>query len=164
MRREVWGVEPACGGGVRSVGRGRGRGWGDSGSTLLLVPAATMVVLALAAIAVDLSMLHAARRDLVAAAGRAVDDAVMSLDQAGARRGEFDRLDVVRARRIVEFELAAARLSGPIVDGPRVTAGPGRSLHVEVAIEVDHLFGSAVPGFGGSDRVRVDVGAELVDR
>ena len=99
MRREISGVEPACGGGVCSVGRGRGRGWGDSGSTLLLVPAATMVVLALAAIAVDLSMLHAARRDLVAAAGRAVDDAVMSLDQAGARRGEFDRLDEVRARR-----------------------------------------------------------------
>ena len=66
----------------------------ERGSTLLLFPAAILVVMALSAIAVDLSVQHGAQRDLRRVVHAAADDAAASID-----------LDLLRETTKVDFEL-----------------------------------------------------------
>lgn len=118
----------------------------ERGSALLLMPAAVLIVLVLAAITVDLSLVHLARREAMAAVEGAANDAVtFGLDEAAYRRGEGYRLDPARVRVAVERSLAidsaGERWTGP----PRVEV-LGSAVRVTVTARVDYVFARALPG------------------
>lgn len=134
----------------------------DRASTLLLVPAATMVLLLLGAIAVDLSAVHLARRELLRAAAHAADDAASMVDRAGLRRTGEARLDPDAAARVVRAELALARLPGDVTAiDVRVDAAAG-TVDVTASMDVEPVFGRAIPGVDRTT-VTVTVSGRLVD-
>lgn len=136
----------------------------ERGSALLLFPAAVMVLMVLAAITVDLSAIHMARREVYRAASQAADDAVTLLDTHALRSGELHVIDLAAARELVRDELAVATLPGPIVEGPRVQPGPRPgTIEVHLAVTVEHFFAKAIPGASHSERITVDVVGELLE-
>lgn len=129
MRRRV------CSGGDR-----------DRGSTLLLVPAGFLVVLILASIAVDMSLVHLRQRQAVDVASGAANDVVTAVaDESRLRRGAGVGLDQSAAEAAVERIVAASDLAPNVVGSPvvRVTAD---SVEVELTVEADYIFAGAVPG------------------
>jgi Flp pilus assembly protein TadG len=134
----------------------------ERGSTLLLFPAAVLVLLTLAAIAVDLSGLHLARRELSRATEQAADDAAAMIDEAAARGDGEAHIDHAAAERVVRFELAVARLRGRLIGSPHVVVDDRTdTVTVEATIEVDPVFGS-VPG-RGPQRITVRSVGRLID-
>ena len=136
----------------------------ERGTALLLFPAAVMVLMVLAAIAVDLTSIHLARRELYRTASQAADDAAAMIDHHSLRAGDLRTIDLGAATRLVRSELAAAKLPGAVVDGPRVRLGPRPgTVEVTLTISVEHFFAKAIPGAGESERITVDVVGELLD-
>ena len=130
----------------------------------MLFPAAVMVLMVLAAIAVDLTSVHRARREVYRSASQAADDAAAMVDQHSLRAGDLHTIDLAAARRLVRAELALAGLPGPIVDGPRVELGPRPgTVAVHVAVSVDHFFAKALPGAASTERITVDVVGEILE-
>jgi hypothetical protein len=125
----------------------------DRGSALMLMPAAVLIVLVLAAITVDLSLVHLGRREASAAAEAAANDAVtFGLDEAAYRRGEGYHLDPGRVRTAVKRSLSVQSTSRRWVGSPHVTI-EGTRVTVTVTIRIDYLFARAIPG--GPDRTTV---------
>ncbi len=80
----------------------------ERGSVLALVPAGLLVLMLLAAIAVDSSVAYLGRRELAAAADAAANDAVTyGLDEARFRETGAFALDPVRAEEAVRRALLA---------------------------------------------------------
>ena len=132
------------------AGRPSGRATGDAGSSLLLYPAAIMVVLVLGAIAVDLSAVHLAKRQVLDLAASAANDAVTAgLDQATFRStGEYV-IDPVLAAEAAARTVAANDPDGSttivaVVAGP----GPGQ-VTVELSTPATQVFAKALPGDPG---------------
>jgi hypothetical protein len=123
-----------------------GRSTGDRGSTLLLVPAGFLVVLIMASIAVDMSLVHLRQRQAVDVASGAANDAVTAAAEEGALRGG-DGVAVSQsdAEAVVERIVAASDLAPEVVGAPvvRVTAA---SVEVELTVRADYVFAGAVPG------------------
>lgn len=113
----------------------------------MLMPAAVMIVLVLGAIAVDLSIVQMARRDLLDVAASAANDAAgYGLDAATFRQTGAYAIDLPRAEEAVRRSVAAHNLSRRVTD-VRVVPGPGvDQVTVELAMPVDHLFAKAIPG------------------
>jgi hypothetical protein len=110
------------------------------------MPASVFVVLVLAAITVDLSMVHLGRREGLAAAESAANDAVtFGLDEAAYRRGEGYHLDLGRARTAVERSVSVQFSGDEQVSAPQV-AIDGTRVTVTVTIRIDYLFARALPG------------------
>lgn len=142
----------------------------ERGSVLLLFPVGVLIVLVLAAVAVDSSIAFLGERELAAAVAAAANDAATEAlsDSAFYRRGtvELDRSEVAR---VVEARVRSS------VDEGRYQAldvqawviapagsGCGWSLRVEATAMVRYLFASALPG--GPDQARVDAGATSTPR
>lgn len=131
----------------------------DTGSTLMLMPAAVLVVLVLAAIAVDLSAVQLGRRELVHAAASAANDAVgAGLDEDRLRRGEGYRLDRRRVERAVIESLAAQRVLDDLTAPPAVTID-GATVTVTLQGRVGHVFARALPGAPDHTSVRARASA-----
>ena len=133
---------------------------GDGGSVLMLVPAAVLIVLVMAAIAVDMSPLHLRQRqahDLAAAAAN--DAATAAADQAALRGGDY-----------VLDEDVAGRVAAAVVeasDRPEIAVAPqvrivGEVVEVEVALEADYIFAGVVPGAPDGRTVRATARATAV--
>jgi Flp pilus assembly protein TadG len=138
---------------------------GDAGSSLMLMPAAVMVVLVLGAIAVDLSVVHLAHRDLLSVADSAANDAVTAgLDPDALRAtGEY-HLDIGRATQAVQRTLAVHQLTGraTII---AVTTGPAPGqVTVELSMTVDYVFAKAIPGANDGTTVRAHATATAAQR
>jgi hypothetical protein len=128
----------------------------ERGTTLLLFPAAVLVLMVLGSIAVDLGAVYTARRSLIREVGAIADDAAGHLDVAALRRGEPPSIDLAAARRSALADLAATDLPGEPVGPPVVEAGPTPdTVVVEVTRDVPHLFGRAVPGVPRTERIVV---------
>ena len=134
----------------------------DRGSSLMLMPAAVLVVMVLGAIAVDQSIVYTQQRELVAAAEAAANDAAgYGLD----RDAFYDRNEVVfdlaRARAAALAALRARRIDARA----EVSLGPG-GTEVEVSLrrEVEYVFAGAIPGAPGTTEVRARASAELRHR
>ena len=125
---------------------------GDAGSSLMLMPAAVLVVLVLGAIAADLSQLHNAKRGLIGVANSVANDAVTyGLDVSSLRGGSAD-----------EFPLDESRVNTAIAASLREHASPtrryqlvdtdidrvNRTVTVTLAGPVDWIFARALPGIG----------------
>lgn len=113
----------------------------------MLMPAGVLVVLVLAAITVDLSVVHLARRDLVAAASAAANDAAtQGLDQDRLRRGGDLALDPYLTEQAVLHALFARGRLDDLSEPPQVTIAGPRTVTVRLTREVDYVFAKALPG------------------
>lgn len=135
----------------------------ERGSTLLLVPAAVMVLLLLGAIAVDLSAVHLARRELLRSASHAADDAAQMVDQTRLRLAGTATLDTAAAERVARFHLAVARLPGEVTDVSVVVDPEDGRVDVTASMTVEAVFSRAVPGAAGTTTVTVTATGRLLD-
>lgn len=126
-----------------------GRHCDDHGSVLMLVPAAVLVLVVLAAIAIDSAIVVLAQRDLLNRTAAAANDvAGFAVSEDGFYRSAdgLVELDQERARAFVDLVFSAERRppSYESWDGRAVT--DGRRVVVEATARVRYLFAPAVPG------------------
>ena len=120
-------------------------GTSEHGSVLMLMPAAVLIVIVLAAMTVDMSIVHLAEREAAAAADAAANDAVTwGLDETTLYQDGEYRLDAGRVRESVNRSLAAHEISGRLSSVS--VSNDIDSVSVNVEIEVDYVFARALPG------------------
>jgi Flp pilus assembly protein TadG len=117
----------------------------ERGTVLMLMPAAVLVLVVLASIAVDFSLQGMRARSLHnAAAGAANDAATAALSQQGLREGDT-WVDVEAAQRVAAQSLAARGVD--LAALPIVTISPdGREVTVQLQATYDYVFAPAIPG------------------
>jgi Flp pilus assembly protein TadG len=136
----------------------------DRGSALMLMPAAVLVVMVLAAITMDLSLVHLGRRETMAAAEAAANDAAtFGLDERAYRTGAGYALDPVRAHRAMQQSIAAAGLADDLASPPQM-AVLGTTVQVRLTIRVNYVFARALPGVAHSTTVTATGSATPVAR
>jgi Flp pilus assembly protein TadG len=117
----------------------------ERGSALVLMPAGVLVVLILASIAVDMSVVHLRKRQALDLAASAANDAATGgVDPADLRAGAF-RLDPATARQVVLRTVAASELAPYLAAEPAVTV-TAAGVEVTLAVEADYVFAGVVPG------------------
>jgi Flp pilus assembly protein TadG len=133
---------------------------GDQGSALMLVPAGVLVMLILAAIAVDLSAVHLAQRGLLDAAADAANDAAgAAINESSLRTSGSYRVDVDRARRIATESVLAQRIPHLDFAASRVEVDPATGTVTVVLVRsVDRIFARAIPG--AADTVQLTARAQ----
>ena len=136
----------------------------ERGSVLLLMPAAALIVIVLAAIAVDLSLVRIRHEQLENVAAAAANDAANQLDQSALRAGGDPStptvvLDPERVATVVAETVEAQGLGGVSIVRADVD---GREVVVTLSIEVEHLFGRALPGTPDHRRVTASGSATLL--
>ncbi len=116
------------------------------GSVLMLMPAAVLVVLVLAAISVDLSVVFLRQRQASSTAVDVANDlASAALDEAGFRESGRFALDPERARRLGRAYLAASDLGPQLVDVD-IEVLRDDTVRVAITVRVDYVFAKAIPG------------------
>lgn len=133
----------------------------DRASVLLLYPAALLVVVALAAVTVDLARVHLAHRQADDLAAATANDAVtVGLDTEGLRADGRYRLDPTRVAAVVEAHGDGAdRSSLRQLDLSHRLVGERRVV-IEVVARVPLGFADVLPGAGGPARVTASGRAE----
>lgn len=111
----------------------------------MLLPAGLLVVLVLASIAVDFSLVYLRQRQGFDVAAAAANDAVTAaVDPRLLRSGIFE-VDPAEARAVVHRSVGASDLAPHVVGGPRVTVDDD-TVEVSLTVAADHLFTAAMPG------------------
>jgi len=133
----------------------------DRGSSLMLWPAAVLIVLLLASIAFDFSVILLGRRELLWAADSAANDAATyGIDQAAFRESGDVRFDGTRLQEAVNRSIDARDLRFELVAPPGVEPlGDGR-VRVTLTARVPYLFADAFPGLPDDQVVTVVAEAE----
>ena len=130
---------------------------------MMLIPTATLVMLVLGALAVDVAVVHLGHRQAVAAASAAANDAAAyGLDPAALQRGEGPVLDPVRVRRAADAALAGEQALDP--DATPVVQIDGTTVTVTVQLEVPYVFAQGIPGSPDGTTVRATASADAVER
>jgi hypothetical protein len=112
----------------------------------MLMPAGLLIVLVLASIAVDMSLVHLRKRQAFELAAAAANDAATAgVDQGELRATHAYLLDPERTRAVVGDVVAASDLAPHLVRPPVVTVS-GADVSVELALEADYIFADVVPG------------------
>jgi hypothetical protein len=110
------------------------------------MPAGLLIVLVLASIAVDMSLVHLRKRQAFElAAAAANDSATAGVDQGRLRTTHAYVLDPARTRAVVEEVVAASDLA-PSLAGPPVVTVSGAGVRVELTLEAEYIFADVVPG------------------
>lgn len=118
---------------------------GDRGSVLMLVPAGLLIVLVMASIAVDMSLVHLRQRQAYdLASGAANDAATAALDPASVRSNDVV-VDRDLAEAVADRIVTASDLSADIVGAPVVRVEGGR-VEVEISLRAEYIFAGVVPG------------------
>jgi hypothetical protein len=118
----------------------------DRGSALMLMPAGLLIVLVLASIAVDMSLVHLRKRQAFELAAAAANDAATAgVDQGRLRTTHDYVLDPERTRAVVADVVAASELAPELAKPPVVTV-TAAGVRVELALEADYIFADVVPG------------------
>lgn len=129
----------------------------------MLMPAAILIVLVLAAITVDLTVVRLGQRELIAAAGDAANDAAtFGIDQSALRAGHGTVLDPDRARTAVLASLDAKGLLTRLAQPPDVRITDDGTVEVRLIRDVPYLFAKALPALDHEARVRGTGAARLV--
>jgi len=129
---------------------------------LLLFPAAVLVVVVLAAVAVDSSIAFLGERELANATAAAANDAAsQAISNSAFYQGDRIELDPATVERVavgrVRATLDAGRHHDVVVDVralPPAAAGCGWTVRVTARSRVAYIFSRAVPG--GPDSVTVE--------
>ena len=130
----------------------------DSGSVLILMPACVLVVVVLAAVAVDMSLVHLRQRQAFDVAASAANDAVTAgADEASLRAGSY-RIDAAAARAVVEDAVATSDLT-PHMVRTRVARIDEQTVEVALTVRVEHLFTGVMPGVPTSSEVTATASA-----
>ena len=117
----------------------------DRASVLMLVPAAMLIVLVMASIAVDMALVQLRQRQAHDLAASAANDAATAAADQGALRAGRYVVDPESARGVVGQVVAASDLAPDVVGAPAVRLTP-EGVEVEVAIYADYIFAGVVPG------------------
>lgn len=120
----------------------------QSGSVLLLVPAAVLVLVVLGAIAVDFSLAFLGQRELTSAAAAAANDAAAAAVSDAAFYGSSEGplvLDGARAEAIAAESVGRRRSGGVEVTSVAVRV-VGSQVCVTIVGEVPYIFAPVVPG------------------
>jgi hypothetical protein len=131
----------------------------------MLMPAAVLIVLLLGAIAVDLSVVHLAHRELIDVAASAANDAATDgLDRDAFHRTGTYRLDPARATAAVQRSLDVHQVAGrativSIVQGPAAD-----QVTVELRMSVSYVFAKALPGANTGTTVAAHATATAAQR
>jgi hypothetical protein len=136
------------------------RGRPDRGSVLLLVPAALLVVLVLASVAVDMALVHLRHRQAHDLAAAAANDAAGAAADPVALRAGTHRPDPARAAAVARQVVAASQLADDVVGAPIVRVR-GDQVEVEVRVEADYVFAGVVPGAPDGTTVTARASATL---
>ena len=138
---------------------------GDSGTVLMLMPVAVLIMFVLGAITVDLTAVRAGQQDLLAAATDAANDAATAgLDEAALRSGQGYQLDPARVWLVAVDVLATKGVLDNLESGPDVSINPDGSVTVTLARRVPHLFARALPGAPDDELVRATATATVKQR
>ncbi len=133
----------------------------DRGSALMLMPAGLLIVLVLASIAIDMTVVHLRQRQAMDVAASAANDAVTAgADPSGLRSGVY-RVDPAAARRVVQRAVAASDLASHLAAAPRVSV-TGDTVAVRLTVKADYIFTAALPGAPGSTTVTATASATAV--
>ena len=134
----------------------------ERASALFLVPAAILILVILAAIAVDFSHLYLERRELLAATSAAANDAVTAIDQDLLRSGVDARfeLDLPRVEAVASASLAARGFTVAPTVSVNASADGNPVVTVQVSRTVDYIFVKAVPGGSSGFTVTAEASAE----
>jgi hypothetical protein len=134
----------------------------DRGSALMLMPAGLLIVLVLASIAVDMSLVHLRKRQAFELAAAAANDAATAgVDQGRLRTTHDYVLDPERTRAVVEDVVAASELA-PQLAGPPVVTVTAARVRVELVLEADYIFADVVPGAPDGTEVTASATATAV--
>lgn len=117
----------------------------DRGSVLVLLPACTLVVVVLASIAVDMSLVHLRQRQAFDVAASAANDAVTAGADTELLRSGTYRLDPTAGNSVVGHRVASSDLAPHLAEAPHVTITDD-TVEVTLAVEVDYLFSGIMPG------------------
>jgi hypothetical protein len=121
---------------------------------LILVPTLVLVLVVLAAIAVDSAVVFLGQHQLDDAAAAAAHDAASALSDPGFYRSGSVDLDPTVARRMADASVAAQDRSGVTIDGPVDVQVEGRQVCVSLTGHVEAIFGRAIPGVPHATTVR----------
>lgn len=112
----------------------------------MLVPAAVLVLLALAAIAVDSAIVFMTQRQAGDVAAAAANDAAgAALSEGAFYKGGAVDIDLARATQVVN-DAVVARGTGLDLVGPPSVVVSGRQVCVTVQARVRYLVSPALPG------------------
>jgi len=130
---------------------------------MVLIPAATLVMLVLGALSVDVAVVHLGYRQALAAASAAANDgATHGLDPAALQRGDGPILDPTRVRRAADAALAGERAMDP--SAAPVVEVDGTTVTVIVRLQVPYVFAQGIPGSPGGTTVEARASADAVER
>jgi hypothetical protein len=128
----------------------------------MLMPAGLLIVLVLASIAVDMSLVHLRKRQAFELAAAAANDAATGgLDQGRLRTTHDYVLDPERTRAVVEDVVAASELAPQMARPPVVTV-TAVGVRVELVLEADYIFADVVPGAPDGTEVTASATATAV--
>jgi Flp pilus assembly protein TadG len=128
----------------------------------MMMPAAVLVLLILGGIAFDYAHLYLAKRELVALAEGAANDAVtFGADPASVRRGEGFVLDEARIIESVRSSLAVHSPALHLIDEPDVVLETPTRVRVTLRATIDYVFTRAVPGARDAETVTVTATADV---
>ena len=133
----------------------------ERATALMLVPAMTLVFLALGGIAVDLTMLHGAHRSVHRVVSAAADDAAGMIDAREVQATGSIQIDAEAAHRVAVAHLTAAELPGELVAAEVLVAPDLRSLDVRAVVRVEHVMLRALPAVGDDETLSVTARARL---
>ena len=133
----------------------------ERGSALVLVPAITLVVFALAGMAVDLSALHSAHRSLHRSVSAAADDAAAMLDQRHLQLTGEVRLDPAAAQRVAAAHLATVSLPGDMVELRTDVDPAGGTVTVTATFVVRRILLPASASSGRDESLQVRARARV---
>ena len=129
----------------------------------MLAPAAVLVLIAVAAIAVDSAIVFMAQRQAGDVAAAAANDAAgAALSEGAFYGGGTVDIDPARASAVVA-EVVAARGPGLDLVGPPAVVVNGRQVCVTVQARVRYLFSPAVPGAPRNRTVTARAAATAVE-
>jgi hypothetical protein len=112
----------------------------------MLIPAGFLVVLILASIAIDMSIVQLRQRQAFDVASAAANDAAAAGGDIVRKQGGDDfRISQERASRVAQQVVAASDIAPLVTDGPVVTVS-GRQVEVELSVRASYIFARAVPG------------------
>jgi hypothetical protein len=130
----------------------------------MLMPAGVLIVLVMAAITMDLSLVHLGRREVVAAAEAAANDATTyGLSERAYRSGDGYALDPRRVDAAVIASLEASGMADDLANPPDVVI-VGTTVQVRLTIRVDYVFARALPGVAHDTVVSASGSASPVSR